>query len=33
VVSNIIFDATMTPETGAEWLQEQVEQLLADASE
>ncbi len=33
VVSNIIFDGTMTPETGAEWLQEQVEQLLADRSE
>jgi multiple sugar transport system substrate-binding protein len=32
-VSNIIFDGTMTPETAAEWLQEQVEGLLADASE
>jgi len=33
VISNIIFDGTMTPETGAAWLQEQVEQLLADQAE
>ena len=33
VISNIVFDGTMTPETGAAWLQEQVEQLLADQAE
>jgi len=33
VISNIIFDGTMTPETAAEWLQEQVEILLADRAE
>jgi multiple sugar transport system substrate-binding protein len=33
VISNIVFDGTMTPETGATWLQEQVEQLLADETE
>jgi multiple sugar transport system substrate-binding protein len=33
VVSNIIFDGTMTPETAAAWLQDQVEQLLADRTE
>ena len=32
-ISNIIFDGSMTPETAAEWLQEQVEGLLADRSE
>jgi len=30
VISNIALEGTMTPETGAEWLQEQVEALLAD---
>jgi multiple sugar transport system substrate-binding protein len=30
VVSNIALEGTMTPETGAEWLQQQVEGLLAD---
>jgi multiple sugar transport system substrate-binding protein len=29
-VSNIALEGTMTPETAAEWLQEQVESLLAD---
>jgi multiple sugar transport system substrate-binding protein len=33
VISNIVFEGTMTPETAAEWLQEQVEGLLADRSE
>jgi multiple sugar transport system substrate-binding protein len=32
VISNIVFDGTMTPETAAEWLQEQVEEMLADRS-
>jgi len=30
VISNIALEGTMTPETGAEWLQEQVEALLAE---
>ncbi len=30
VISNIALEGTMTPETGAAWLQDQVEQLLAD---
>jgi hypothetical protein len=30
VISNIALEKTMTPETGAAWLQTQVEQLLAD---
>jgi len=30
VISNIALEGIMTPETGAEWLQEQVEILLAD---
>jgi multiple sugar transport system substrate-binding protein len=30
VISNIALEGTMTPETGAEWLQQQVEALLAD---
>jgi len=30
VISNIALEGTMTPESGAEWLQEQVEALLAD---
>jgi multiple sugar transport system substrate-binding protein len=30
VISNIALEGTMTPETGAAWLQQQVEQLLAD---
>ncbi len=29
-ISNIVLEGTMTPETAAEWLQQQVEQLLAD---
>ena len=29
-ISNIALEGTMTPETAAEWLQEQVEVLLAD---
>jgi ABC-type glycerol-3-phosphate transport system substrate-binding protein len=29
-ISNIALEGTMTPETAAEWLQEQVEGLLAD---
>ena len=33
VISNIALEGTMTPETGAEWLQEQVEALLAERSE
>ena len=33
VISNIALEGTMTPETGAAWLQEQVEVLLADRSE
>jgi multiple sugar transport system substrate-binding protein len=33
VVSNIALEGTMTPESGAAWLQEQVEALLADRSE
>jgi hypothetical protein len=30
VVSNIVFEGSMTPETAAEFLQEQVEALLAE---
>ncbi|GAB4574380.1 MAG: ABC transporter substrate-binding protein [Anaerolineae bacterium] len=30
VISNIAIEGTMTPETGAQWLQEQVEALLAE---
>jgi multiple sugar transport system substrate-binding protein len=30
VISNIALEGTMTPETGAAWLQDQVEQLVAD---
>jgi multiple sugar transport system substrate-binding protein len=30
VISNIALEGTMTPETGAEWLQQQVEALLAE---
>jgi ABC-type glycerol-3-phosphate transport system substrate-binding protein len=30
VISNIALEGIMTPETGAEWLQEQVEALLAE---
>jgi len=30
VISNIALEGTMTPETAAEWLQEQVEGLLAE---
>jgi len=33
VLSNIILEGSMTPESGAEFLQTQVEQLLADRSE
>jgi multiple sugar transport system substrate-binding protein len=33
VISNIAIEGTMTPETGAEFLQEQVEGLLAERSE
>lgn len=33
VISNIAIEGTMTPETGAAWLQEQVEALLADRAE
>ncbi len=29
-ISNIALEGTMTPETAAEWLQEQVEALVAD---
>ncbi|MCB9452935.1 MAG: carbohydrate ABC transporter substrate-binding protein [Anaerolineaceae bacterium] len=32
VISNIAIEGTMTPETGAQFLQEQVEQLLAERS-
>ncbi len=32
-ISNIALEGTMTPETAAEWLQEQVEMLLADRQE
>jgi multiple sugar transport system substrate-binding protein len=32
-ISNIALEGTMTPETAAEWLQEQVEALLADRQE
>jgi hypothetical protein len=32
-VSNIALEGTMTPETAAEWLQEQVEALLAERQE
>jgi multiple sugar transport system substrate-binding protein len=32
VISNIVFDGTMTPETGAEFLQTQVEDMLAERS-
>jgi multiple sugar transport system substrate-binding protein len=30
VISNITLEGTMTPETGAQWLQEQVEAIVAD---
>ena len=30
VISNIALEGTMTPETGAQWLQEQVEAIVAD---
>ncbi|HSO27825.1 MAG TPA: hypothetical protein VLS48_07120, partial [Anaerolineales bacterium] len=30
VLSNIVLEGTMTPETGAQWLQEQVEALVAE---
>jgi hypothetical protein len=30
VISNIALEGTMTPETAAEWLQEQVEAMLAE---
>jgi multiple sugar transport system substrate-binding protein len=30
VISNIALEGTMTPESGAEWLQEQVESMMAD---
>jgi hypothetical protein len=30
VASNIALEGTMTPETAAEWLQEQVEAILAE---
>jgi len=33
VISNIALEGTMTPETGAAWLQEQVEALLAERQE
>ncbi len=33
VISNIALEGTMTPETGAEWLQEQVEAMLAERQE
>jgi hypothetical protein len=33
VVSNIALEGTMTPETGAAFLQEQVEKIVADRSE
>lgn len=33
VISNIALEGTMTPETGAEWLQEQVEALVAERAE
>jgi multiple sugar transport system substrate-binding protein len=33
VISNIALEGTMTPETAAEWLQEQVEALLAERQE
>jgi multiple sugar transport system substrate-binding protein len=33
VISNIALEGIMTPETGAEWLQEQVEALLAERQE
>jgi hypothetical protein len=29
-ISNIALEGTMTPETAAEWLQEQVEAILAE---
>jgi hypothetical protein len=32
-ISNIALEATMTPETAAEWLQEQVEAILAERQE
>jgi multiple sugar transport system substrate-binding protein len=32
-ISNIALEGTMTPETGAEWLQEQVEAMLAERQE
>ncbi|KAA3647327.1 MAG: carbohydrate ABC transporter substrate-binding protein [Chloroflexi bacterium] len=32
-ISNIVLEGTMTPETAAEWLQEQVELLLAERQE
>ena len=30
VISNIALEGSMTPEEGAQWLQQQVEQLYAD---
>jgi len=33
VVSNIALEGIMTPETGAAWLQEQVEEIVADRAE
>jgi hypothetical protein len=33
VLSNIALEGIMTPETGAEWLQEQVEAILAERQE
>jgi multiple sugar transport system substrate-binding protein len=33
VISNIALEGTMTPETGAAWLQEQVEALVAERAE
>ncbi len=32
-ISNIVLEGIMTPETAAEWLQEQVEALLVERSE
>jgi hypothetical protein len=33
VISNIALEGIMTPETAAEWLQEQVEALVAERQE
>lgn len=33
VISNIALEGTMTPETGAQWLQQQVEGILADRNQ